>query len=464
MRGKGGQNEVWNCFGFGHFAEMLRRIEAGEASGIIAWHPDRLARNSRDGGEIIYLLDTGKLRDLKFVTFWFENSPQGKCMLGHEFVQTKQYSDKLACDTRRGLQQKASTGIFPGYAPIGYMNQKATKTIAVDRQTAPIVKRAFEVYAEGNRTLDKMQEYFAENGILSRKRNRWTKGGLKVHHNWIRRFLRNPFYYGHFEYAGELYEGKHEPIISKSLFDQVQAVLERRTHHYPVERQPKAFVGLFHCAECGMSITAEVQKGHTYYRCTKKSKTATKCTQPFVREEDLDRQLSAMLSEFVLSEDLARQMLAMIEDERKDLASSSRALMQEKRAEFAQINVKSQRLVEAYLEQLIDCEMFALQKKELLSKKKTLQDQIELCEANRPQWLEPLQNWVETAKNMEKIIKTGSPMEKKTVAAQVFGSNLFLDSKKARGSSVKPWSFLLEKPLCGGVVPASGIEPLTSGL
>lgn len=71
------------------FSAMLKRIEAGEASGIIAWHPDRLARNSKDGGNIIYLLDMHKLADLKFSTYWFENTPQGKAQLGHTFVETK---------------------------------------------------------------------------------------------------------------------------------------------------------------------------------------------------------------------------------------------------------------------------------------------------------------------------------------------------------------------------------------
>jgi len=60
------------------FAEVLKEIEEGKADGILSWHPDRLARNSVDGGKIIYLLDTGKLLDLKFPSFWFENTPQGK--------------------------------------------------------------------------------------------------------------------------------------------------------------------------------------------------------------------------------------------------------------------------------------------------------------------------------------------------------------------------------------------------
>lgn len=69
------------------FAEALSLIESGFANGIIGWHPDRLARNSVDGGRIIYLLDTGKLQNLKFPTFWFDNTPQGKFMLSIPFYQ-----------------------------------------------------------------------------------------------------------------------------------------------------------------------------------------------------------------------------------------------------------------------------------------------------------------------------------------------------------------------------------------
>src|SRR5437588_5656331 len=59
------------------FNQMMDRIEAGEAQGILSWHPDRLSRNGVDGGRVTYALDTGKLSILKFPTFWFENTPQG---------------------------------------------------------------------------------------------------------------------------------------------------------------------------------------------------------------------------------------------------------------------------------------------------------------------------------------------------------------------------------------------------
>jgi len=84
------------------FERMMARIEAGEAHGIIAWHPDRLARNSVDGGRIIYALDCNKLLDLKFGQYTFENSPEGKWMLSIIFGQSKYFVDKLSKDVKRG--------------------------------------------------------------------------------------------------------------------------------------------------------------------------------------------------------------------------------------------------------------------------------------------------------------------------------------------------------------------------
>ena len=90
------------------FARMLEIVEKGGADGILAWHPDRLARNSVDGGKIIHLLDTGKLKGLKFPTFWFEPTPQGKFMLNIAFGQSKYYVDNLAENVKRGMREKSA--------------------------------------------------------------------------------------------------------------------------------------------------------------------------------------------------------------------------------------------------------------------------------------------------------------------------------------------------------------------
>src|SRR3989339_1618512 len=134
------------------FAEMLDMIERGTAQGIIAWHPDRLARNSIDGGKIIYMVDNLKIKSLKFPTFWFENTPQGKFMLNIAFGQSKYFVDNLSENIKRGLRQKLRNGGWPHPAPVGYQNDTRNKTIVIDPVQGPLIQKMFKEYATGKYT------------------------------------------------------------------------------------------------------------------------------------------------------------------------------------------------------------------------------------------------------------------------------------------------------------------------
>src|SRR3989304_80233 len=142
------------------FNEMLLRIEANEANGILAWHPDRLARNSVDGGKIIYLVDTGVISEMKFPTFWFDPTPQGKFMLSIAFSQSKYYVDNLSENIKRGHRNKVKEGIWPQMAPAGYIKVGAK---IVPDAIAPLIKKAFEAYATGTFTLRELRDKF--NGL-----------------------------------------------------------------------------------------------------------------------------------------------------------------------------------------------------------------------------------------------------------------------------------------------------------
>ncbi len=233
------------------FGEMMRQIEKGKANGILAWHPDRLARNSVDGGQIIYFVDIGKITMLKFPSHWFENTPQGKFSLSMAFVQSKYYVDSLSENTKRGLRQKVRMGIFPSQAPIGYMNDVRTKTIVVNRKQAKIIRLAFEKYVKGGQRLEDIANFLAKSGIL-------TWNGKRISKTRTSFILSNPFYVGFFNYSGELHEGKHEPIISKKLFDEAQEMLKFRGQpERKPKNEPQPFCGLVSCASCGMMITGE---------------------------------------------------------------------------------------------------------------------------------------------------------------------------------------------------------------
>ncbi|KKS36692.1 MAG: Recombinase [Parcubacteria group bacterium GW2011_GWA2_42_14] len=405
------------------FGEMIKRIEHGEADGILAWHPDRLARNSVDGGQIIYLIDCGHIAALKFPQFWFEPTPQGKFMLNIAFGQSKYYVDSLSENTKRGLRQKVRRGEYPSVAPIGYINDVRNKSIVVDRKKSRIIRQAFELYAKGNSRLEDISNFLAQRGIMSR-------GGKRIHKTRVTFILSNPFYTGLFKYGGELHEGKYEPIITKKLFDTAQEILKQRGKpRHKQKNEPQAFCGLISCAECGMMITAEKQKGHIYYRCTKKK---IKCSQPYTREEELDRQLSSLIQKVSLRPDWAAELNAMLEKEKTEAAQSSTAFVQESQERIRAIQTKLQRLLDGYLEQDIEREIYREQKAILLSEKKSLEEQMTRIEQKRTGWLEPMAEWIKEAGNLPKIARESNLFAKKVTAKEIFGSNLVLANREAR--------------------------------
>ena len=426
------------------FNAMLKKIENGEANGILAWHPDRLARNSVDGGKIIYLIDCGRILGLKFPQFWFEPTPQGKFMLNIAFGQSKYYIDSLSENVRRGLRQKVRRGEYPGPAPIGYINDPRTKTVIVDRKKSKIIKQTFELYAQNNSCLEDIANFLAQNGILRRSGKIWHKDRAKY-------LLSNPFYYGHFRYAKEVYEGKHEPIIAKKLFDKVQEVLKQRGRpRHKTEIEPQVFCGLLKCGTCGMMITGEYrvkkQKNgnihdYIYYHCTKKNKSV-RCLEPCIRQESLDAQISSLLQKVSLRSDWAEKLLKMLEIDKMKFAQSVSAFVQEAEARIRVITAKLQRLLDGYLEQDIDREIYRIEKSKLLSEKKSLEEQTARLEQKQNDWLEPFQNWINYAQNIEKIVRDSNLLEKKVAAKEIFGSNLRLASRALAGEPQNQWAAL----------------------
>ena len=303
------------------FNTMIEKIHASKNPvGILAWHPDRLARNSVDGGQIIYLIDQTKIASLRFPTFWFEPTPQGLFMLQVAFGQSKYYSDNLSENVKRGIRQKLRRGEWQGLAPFGYINNQKTRNIEPNRVKAKVVEKAFEEYAQGRHTLKSLGERMSFWGVVS-------KTGKPLCKATLQRMLTNKAYLGIIVRNGESYEGGFPAIVSRATFETVQKVLKQRAkprktrtgHNFP-------FVGLFQCGECGGMITAQWAKGkYRYYRCTKKF---GRCSQSYLREDLLVEQLKKRFQKVALCDEWAEKMLAKVDVWEKGNAQSVQSFTQ----------------------------------------------------------------------------------------------------------------------------------------
>jgi DNA invertase Pin-like site-specific DNA recombinase len=416
------------------FNDMIKRIEHEGHMGILAWHPDRLARNSVDGGRIIYLVDTGKIAAMRFPTFWFEPTPQGKFMLNIAFGQSKYYVDSLAENTRRGLTHKAQRGEYPGLAPIGYVNNPATKLVAVDPKRAKVVVELFERYAEGDLRLEDAVNILTERGIVS-------SGKKPFHKDRVRFILANPFYCGMFHYAKELYEGKHQPLISKALFDRVQNVMhDRGNRRHKIKNDPLPFCGLLKCGSCGMGVSGEEKWKHQkngnvhhyiYYRCTRKSKVKG-CHEPTIRGEKLDRQISALLKKYSSKEDWTRKLMAMLDVDKQEAVQSYESFAVVAKDKIAKIKVKLQILLDSHLDEAIDRDTYVKKKAQLLLEKKTIDEKLANAEKDELSLIEPAEAWMKEVENLDAIADGTDLLLKKAAAKKIFGSHLVLSNRHAR--------------------------------
>ncbi len=414
------------------FAQVLRRIEAGEAQGIVSWHPDRLARNSIDGGKIIYLLDMGKLLDLKFPSFWFESTPQGKFMLNIAFGQSKYYVDNLSENVKRGLKHKVRLGLWPLRAPLGYINDSSTKTVQIHAETSKIVRKAFQLFAEGKKSFREISTF------LSRFKldKGWESGKNKpLRISRIKNMLTNRFYIGIMKYNGEYYQGSYKIFITKKLFDEVQKQVDRierpryKGHNF-------AFSGLARCGECNAAITCEGkikrQKNgnvhrYTYYRCTKKLKP---CTQKYIQEPDLENQIRNMLEKIALPQEWADDWYSWLDrDERKELTSAEENIGKLK-VDAENVDKKLNFLLDSFLDQVIDSEVYKKKKNELFEEKLRITEEIEKIKLDGSSWLEPMREFVDRALQSRKIARAKNTKEDLAIFAKTVGSNFFLTDRR----------------------------------
>jgi hypothetical protein len=248
--------------------------------------------------------------------------------------------DNLSENIKRGHRQKLRKGIWPGFAPLGYLNNSKTKSIDIDTEKSVLVRKCFELYATGDHTLKNIKQFLADSGMNSYKGNVLSTSS-------VQRMLKNPFYYGTFRFNGELYEGSHEPIISKKLFDDVQQVMNNRGKKKRKRKHEFAFSGFMKCGKCGCLITAETQKGHIYYRCTKKKQT---CNEKYLREEALVEQMKSVIQKVSIPDDWAENMLAELDREKASIQNEGVSFVQNLKTRKAEVEQKIDRLLDIYIE------------------------------------------------------------------------------------------------------------------
>ena len=207
------------------FENMLRFLKSNTSCRIILVEKtDRLYRNIKDW---VTLDELGL--DIHFVKEGVVISPDSrssdKFMHGIKVLMAKNYIDNLSEETRKGMNEKAEEGFFPSRCPLGYRNitgPDGKKTIEPDPDYAPLVVKLFEWYATGNYSLDQVAEKAHQAGFVYRKSKKLVSRAA------LHAILTKRIYTGKFNWKGQVYQGKYQPLITEGLWEKVQRLLRQR--------------------------------------------------------------------------------------------------------------------------------------------------------------------------------------------------------------------------------------------
>lgn len=303
---------------------MMRYVRENpfEVDAIIFWKWERISRGTEyDYAVLGRFFEECQVTPLS-VTECNEDSPEGELLRWMTKGMSLYERRKISQRTSMGMEQKAREGIRPCKAPIGYLNEideNKQKIIVIDPINSKYIKRAFELYATGNYSLKRLGDVLYLDGFMHpKKKEKYPPRKFE----WM---LKNSFYIGRLEYKGNYYEGKHEPLISKELFYEVQSMFGHK--------KPKAhnrffpYTNIIKCTKCGKhNLSAELKRGahnsgeYIYYRCS--------CGCKAIKEEELEKTFIKMLediyippNEIEIIKEEAREVLQAIKDYENSIES-----------------------------------------------------------------------------------------------------------------------------------------------
>lgn len=397
---------------------------------LVADTIDRVQRGFSETTPLLELTKAGKLE----IHFYRErliidkNSTNADLMrwdLGT--LQAKSYVTQLSDNVKRGQEEKLRNGEWLSKAPFGYKNihRENGRTWIIPDKNAPIVKKMFKCYATGVCSIDEIAKIMRE-----------TYGIYKPTSK-VQKMLRNPFYYGVMHVKGKEYPHRYDPIISRNLFEDVQKVLDGfHKSHFIYAGKEFTYRSIFTCKECGCRITAESHKGHVYYHCTQHK---GKHNAAWVREENITEQIKNILQKIApnntdykeLIDELQERFLAdnQLENQLREVISSK----------IHENTRKSSKLLDKYLDGIIDDNLYKLKNDGLKVEKEQLeQSLLELSSIDT--------NWFEDAKEVMSLIKdapllfakSSKTTEKREILKLLF-SNLQISGKHLCYTLKKPF-------------------------
>ena len=366
------------------FKEMIAFAKKNSFAldGLLFYKVDRAARNLFDYVELERLESEYGVPFIS-ISQQTDNNPAGRMMRRTLANMASFFTEQMAVDISQGINRRVQEGLFPGKAPYGYQNTRANgrRVITLNEREAANVRRLFQLYAYEHHTLEGIVKRFAAEGIEYRTGNpRWNRTSV---HN----MLNDRSYIGEIRYHDNWFPGKHPPIIDRTTWDRVQALLGNRRH---MTHTMTYASDLITCGHCGHKITGKWKikqskngpRDYFYYRCTKYNQPSHPRTR--VTEAELDKQVLAFFDQIRIEDDNVRDWFRMVlASKTKDAIDDTRTQRAELQRQETLIAGQQDRLLNLRIDGQIDNDTFARKQTELRDRLASIMLQLEALNRSR---------------------------------------------------------------------------------
>lgn len=489
------------------FNDMIRRIDAGEADGVIVWHANRLARNYGDGGRFVQKVMDGKIKIVLTCYGFYENTPRDLEYLMTEFTRAARDSGDKSEAVKSGNRERFfEKKLWIGPAKPGYINYidpiTKEKTTPVDPDRFPLIQEAMRLILDGRSTPMEVWHWLnEEKGYRSKKTKR--QGGKPMAKSGFYRMLSDPFYYGLMvRKQGETVAtetGVHQPMIKKDEFDHLQIILGRKGRpHFTGHEFP--YKSVLKCGECGGSITAEERwqiicpacktkfhrgkktdrcKGcallieemknptilhYIHYHCTKK--VHPDCSQGSITPGKLEQKIDETLKRFEIPEEFKDWAIKHLNELNDHEVQDRESVRQNFKGAYDDCVKKLDNLLKLKISpqnsngDVISDEEYTNQRKSLLEEKQALLERINDTDARQNNWLELSERTFEFARYARYWFANGD-VKTKTQILATLGSDITVKDRELAIDGQKAF-FLIEKGLEEVRETAKALEPTKS--
>ena len=437
--------ETAKCAGRTNFNEMTKFLKSSkDCHTILVEKTDRLYRNLPD-----YITLDNMPLDLHFVKEGTILTPEShsseKFMHLIKVGMARQYVQNLGEEVKKGLTQKAKEGYVTGKPPYGY--KKLDKKISViDDKTSPLVIRAFELYSKGNISLEKVACQLYNEGFVFKDTQ------AKIYKSQLEHILKNPFYYGMVQFKKELYEGKHEPIITKELFDITQKAFRKDNKPKYTQTHDFLFTGMLKCVHCGCVISGEIKKGkYIYYSCTG-GKGECEQEHIYIKEEKLEKQIIEAISKIKITDEHKTWITTALADSFKDEQRYTKERLNSLNSQKDRLRERIDKLYLDKLDGIISEDFWLDKHNKWTNELKTIQENITAFENTNINFIEEGAKFLKICNEIDDLYDYADKNEKKELINYLL-QNLTLNGENISYTYKKPFDIFAKGLSCNKKLP-----------